>query len=407
MVPPVYSLPPDKLARAIEFAHSAYALHFGSVAYAIVVLAAIIRLGVGVRFRDWAERISKYRFVQALVFVPLFLGTYEIAYLPMHAIGQHLELKFGQSIQSWPSWLLDWAKAEALEIVVAAPLAYLLYVLMRRSPRRWWFYFWAAMLPLIFGAMYVEPVIVEPMFYQFEPLAKAHPELVGQLEKLVARGGLTIPPDRMFEMKASDKLNSLNAYVSGFGASERVVVWDTTLEKLGTPEVLSVFGHEMGHYVLGHIRNSLLWAVAALFVALWAGSRVLHWMIGGRSPVRDAGDWASAPLLLLIFVVFNFLGVRIGSDARRGARGIGSGGAVVPGDGRDRIGRTGHEFVYCVLALHTSSDCRSIRVRTAVRSVDERNTALREVTLARDPAGANPAQRNRRHRHAQQHDDGG
>ena len=115
--------------------------------------------------------------------------------------------------------------------------------------------------------MYLEPMIIEPLFYRFEPLAATHPALVGQLEKLVARGGLAIPPDRMFEMKASEKLNSLNAYVSGFGGSKRVVVWDTTLQKLTTPEILFVFGHEMGHYVLGHIRNSLLWLSLLLLVA--------------------------------------------------------------------------------------------------------------------------------------------
>src|SRR5260370_1702853 len=104
------------------------------------------------------------------------------------------------------------------------------------------------------------------MFFKFEPLATKHKALVDELEKVVARGGLAIPPDRMFEMQASEKVTSLNAYVSGFGASKRVVVWDTTLQKLTTPEVLSVFGHEMGHYVLGHVRNSMI--LGALFSLL-------------------------------------------------------------------------------------------------------------------------------------------
>jgi STE24 endopeptidase len=101
---------------------------------------------------------------------------------------------------------------------------------------------------------------------------------------LVARGGLAIPPSRMFEMKASEKLNSLNAYVSGFGGSKRVVVWDTTLQKLTTPETLFVFGHEMGHYVLGHIRNSLLWLSVLLLVLLFLGRT------SSRGSSR-AGDW--------------------------------------------------------------------------------------------------------------------
>ena len=180
--------------------------------------------------------------------------------------------------------------------------------MIRRSPRCWWLYFWLATLPIIVTVMYLEPMVIEPLFYRFEPLAATHPALVSELEKLVARGGLAIPPDRMFEMKASEKLNSLNAYVSGFGGSKRVVVWDTTLEKLTMPETLFVFGHEMGHYVLGHIRNSLLWLSLLLLVLLWAGSHIIRWIIarwGIQWRIRDTADWASLPLLLGIVAIFS------------------------------------------------------------------------------------------------------
>jgi STE24 endopeptidase len=158
--------------------------------------------------------------------------------------------------------------------------------------------------------MYLEPMVIEPLFYRFEPLAATHPALVNQLEQLVSRGGLSIPPDRMFEMKASEKLNSLNAYVSGFGGSKRVVVWDTTLQKLTTPETLFVFGHEMGHYVLGHIRNSLIWLSLLLLVLLSFGSHIVRSVIarwGTTWRMRETADWASLPVFLLMFAVFSFL----------------------------------------------------------------------------------------------------
>ncbi len=297
----VYSLPPDKLQRAIEYAHAGYWLHFASELLGIAILATIIFTGLAVKFRDWAEAASNRRFVQALTFVPLLLAVNDVLYLPANVYGQHLELRFEQSIQSWPSWFWDWTKTELLTLVCAVPLAVLLYAVIRRSPRRWWLYFWLATLPIMVGVMYLEPMIIEPMFYRFEPLAATHPALVNQLEKLVARGGLAIPPDRMFEMKASEKLNSLNAYVSGFGGSKRVVVWDTTLEKLTTPEVVFVLGHEMGHYVLDHILNSLLLLHAGLFALLWIASHL------ARRMVPDLGDWSSLPVLLLIAMVASVL----------------------------------------------------------------------------------------------------
>jgi STE24 endopeptidase len=304
-----YSLPPDKLPRAIEYAHAGYTLHFASEIYAIVILAAIVALGLSAKFRDWAEAASKRRFVQTLVFVPLLLITNDVLYLPANLYGQHLERKFDQSVQSWPSWFWDWTKGELIALVCAIPLAWLLYAVIRRTPRRWWLYFWLATLPIIVTVMYLEPMIIEPLFYRFEPLAAKHPALVDQLEKLVARAGLAIPPDRMFEMKASEKLNSLNAYVSGFGGSKRVVVWDTTLEKLTTPETLFVFGHEMGHYVLGHIRNSLFWLALLLLALLFLGAHLVRWILGRQGVkwrIRDTSDWASLPLLLLIFAIFSF-----------------------------------------------------------------------------------------------------
>ncbi len=305
-----YSLPPDKLKRAIEYAHAGYTLHFASEIYAIVTLAAILATGLSAKVRDWAERASKRRFVQALVFVSPILVVNDVLYLPANLYGQHLERKFDQSIQSWPSWFWDWTKTELIALVFAVPLAFLLYAVIRRSPRRWWLYFWLATLPIIFTVMYLEPMIIEPMFYRFEPLAATQPALVDQLQKLVGRSGLAIPRDRMFEMKASEKLNSLNAYVSGFGGSKRVVVWDTTLQKLTTPEILFVFGHEMGHYVLNHIRNSLIWLAILLLVLLFLGSYLVRWIIGRwgiKWGIRETADWASLPVMLLIVAVFSFL----------------------------------------------------------------------------------------------------
>ena len=310
MPPPhIYSLPPDKLQRAIEYAHAGYTLHFASELLSTAIMLGIIVTGLAAKFRDWAEAASKRRFVQALVFVPLLVITNDLLYLPANIYGQHLELKFDQSIQSWPSWVWDWTKSELIALACTVLLAYLLYAVIRRSPRRWWFYFWLATLPIIVTVMYLEPMVIEPLFYRFEPLARTHPELVDQLEKLVARGGLAIPPDRMFEMKASEKLNSLNAYVSGFGGSKRVVIWDTTLEKLSIPEILSVFGHEMGHYVLNHIRNSLLWLAVLLLVLLFLGSHLVRWTIGRwgtRWRIRGTADWASLPVLFLIVGLFSF-----------------------------------------------------------------------------------------------------
>jgi STE24 endopeptidase len=304
-----YSLPPEKLQKAVEYAHARNWVYFVGQIYGVAVLLAILSFGLGARFRRWAEAASNRRFIQAVIFVPLLLLTNDLLNLPLGIYGQHLELVFQQSVQSWPSWMWDWTKGELLAILLSILLAFILYGVIRRSRRLWWFYFWLASLPILFTIAFLEPFVIEPLFFKFEPLAKQHAELVNELERVVARGGLAIPPDRMFEMKASEKLNSLNAYVTGFGASKRVVVWDTTLQKLNTPEILMVFGHEMGHYVLGHVRNSLILAALFGLFLLYAGYHATGWLLrswGPRWHIHGVADWASLPALLLIASVFGF-----------------------------------------------------------------------------------------------------
>jgi Zn-dependent protease with chaperone function len=121
---------------------------------------------------------------------------------------------------------------------------------------------------------------------------------------------MDIPPQRMFEMKASEKHTTLNAYVTGFGATKRVVVWDTTMQQMTTPETLFVFGHEMGHYALGHIPKEAAIDLLLLLVLFYVGYRLATWLVarhGARWGISDLSDWASLPLLVLILSVITFL----------------------------------------------------------------------------------------------------
>jgi len=111
-------------------------------------------------------------------------------------------------------------------------------------------------------------------------------------------------------MNASAKTKSVNAYVSGLGATKRVVVWDTSLRHMTEDEILFVFGHEMGHYVLGHVLDGIIFSCCVLLIFLYLAFRLLHWMLarwGETWAIRGAGDSASLPALILLLAVFSFL----------------------------------------------------------------------------------------------------
>jgi STE24 endopeptidase len=315
-----YTLPPDKLAKAIAYAAARNRLHFIAVAYGILVLIALLAWRVAPRLRNIAEGATRRRILQAYIFAPLLLLTIDALELPISLYGHHLSLEFDQSIQGWGSWFWDWSKGELLTFALAGVAIWVLYAAMRRSPRRWWFYFWLASVPMVVFLMFIEPIAIEPMFFKFEPLAARQPALVAAIEKVTARGGLEIPRDRMFEMKASEKLKSLNAYVTGIGASKRVVVWDNTIEKMNTGQTLFVFGHEMGHYVLGHVWIGIGAALVGILIFLLVAFFAMGWTLerySTRWEIRGVSDWASLPVLLLALAVFGFLSEPVSSSFSR------------------------------------------------------------------------------------------
>jgi len=306
--PPIteYRLPPDKQAKADSLYVTRTTLFTVSTIAAIVLPLVLILLRIGPAYRNLAERLSGRRVVQALVYVPLLLLTMAVLSLPLDIYGQHVMREYGMSVQAWASWAGDWAKAQVLTSVIAVPLLLGMYAIIRRSPQRWWLYFWLLTLPVIVFLIFVTPIWIDPIFNTFEPLAQKQPQLVAPIERVLGRANLTVSRDRMFEMKASEKVTVYNAYVTGIGATKRIVVWDNTARDMTIPETLFVFGHEMGHYVLGHIYQLMGLMAASLFIAFWTSAIAIRALLARWGPawhVRDLADWASLPILILLLAI--------------------------------------------------------------------------------------------------------
>lgn len=304
-----YTLPSDLYRKAHRLSQIEFWGQIVSFLYSVLILVIVLRTRLAPKFRDWAERATGIRFLQSVIFAPLLIVTLDILGLPIDAAEHWIARKFGLSVQSWLSWFADWSKSALLVIVLAIFLVWLLYVALRRSPRHWWFYFWIATIPITIFLVFVQPVLVDPMFHKFEPLAQRDAPLATALEQMVQRTGETIPESRMFWMTASAKTNELNAYVTGIGASKRIVVWDTTIAALGTPQTVFVVGHEMGHYVLNHIPKGIAAGEAFLLVLFYLGYRWFESLLtrrGAQWGIRDASDWASLPAFLLVLTVLSF-----------------------------------------------------------------------------------------------------
>ncbi|MBZ5694213.1 MAG: M48 family metallopeptidase [Acidobacteriia bacterium] len=305
-----YTLPPDRYKKARDLSRINFRFAIISFLYGLIVLWLVLAWRIAPKYRTWAEKASSNRFVQALIFAPLLVLTVDILELPTGIYDNWVERKYGISVQGWRSWSWDWTKGELISAILGIILVSLLYWVIRKSPRRWWFYFWLTSLPIIVLLIFLQPLIIDPLFHKFEPLAKKDPALTASLEQLVQRAGQDIPPERMFWMGASEKSTALNAYVTGFGASKRIVVYDTTIVKMTTPQIVYVAGHETGHYVLRHIPKQIAFTAAAFFIFLYLGYRCIGWLLARRGvkwEIRGADDMASLPALLILLSIFGFV----------------------------------------------------------------------------------------------------
>jgi len=328
-----YVLTPEQRAKAIAFSRAEYILYFAAIALALAVYGFLWRSGFAVGLRNRVSRFSARHLVQAALFVSIFLLVVRALESPLdYYWGFVLEHRYGLSTQGIGSWVADWAKDLGLTGVVGILIAWVFYGLVRRSPRRWWLYFWFASIPITLAFIVVEPYVVEPLFYRFAPLEKTQPALTDRIQKMLGHAGLAIPRSRIYEMDASAKTKIVNAYVSGWGASKRLVVWDTTLEKLDSDQTLLVVGHEAGHYVLHHIPKEFAFDEMIFLVLFYVGylainkvialschserseesrtasrfqSEILRFAQNDR--IMDVADLASLPIVLIVLTVVVFL----------------------------------------------------------------------------------------------------
>jgi STE24 endopeptidase len=309
-----YSLPPDKLAKARTLNRIRLALDIGGSLWGLLFLWWLLSSRNAARLEHWTQRAARRRWVQGLLFFAIFIVITSLAGLPVDMIGHAASRHYGISVQGWGGWFGDQGKALALS-EIGIFILLLFNWIVRRWPRTYWLGIWLVTLPLMVAVAMGSPLI-EPLFNKYEPLEKNYPGLVAQLEKVVLRTGTEIPPSRMFLMKASLKSNGLNAYVSGVGPTKRIVVWDTTAGRIPDDEVMFIFGHESGHYVLHHIVKGLTLSAVAFFLVFWACAR-----IADRMAARETQRWGIDPqpdvpplatrtgfvILLLVVSVISFL----------------------------------------------------------------------------------------------------
>jgi len=311
------TLSPEDTARAVAYTQGGHWLILGSLVVSIAIGWIVIKTNWLGPARDWIEK-KKPRPVLASFVVALVYGVMSfVLNLPWAAYASwYREKHYGLTQQAFGGWLTEALIGAAISVVVSALLLMAIYALIRRARRWWWA--WAAAVTAVFVVLglVVSPILIEPIFNTYSPAPNG--PVRDAVVRLAEETGT--PSDKIYIYDGSKQSDRYTANVSGLFGSARVAMSDVMFQKgADIAEVRGVVGHEMGHYVRGHI----LWLVGMMIViataGFWLTDRLypLGRRLLGANRVGDIADPAGLPVVMVVLAVLGVLATPVMSSMTR------------------------------------------------------------------------------------------
>ncbi|MDY7098522.1 MAG: M48 family metallopeptidase [Pseudomonadota bacterium] len=252
-----------ELARAYTTGN--HWLILGGLIVSALVTWLIVKSGV----LDWAFRKISDRWQNLRVFVVAAIYTLVNAVLTLpYSIYTDWwrETEYGRTSQPLSDFLSQGAIGLFLSTLLGAVFFIGLYFLLRRAGSLWWAWAGGLVAATVSFMLLLSPVLIEPLFNDYEPV----PDGEVRDAILVMAAEADIPEDRISVFDGSRQSNNFTANVSGIGDSARIAISDVALGEASLDEVRAVTGHEIGHYVLGHVWRMIgllsILAIAAFFL---------------------------------------------------------------------------------------------------------------------------------------------
>lgn len=292
---------PQPTEKAISFYKGGQWVWAGSQIVSILIPLLILISPISTKMEKLAWQLGSGRLRAVVLFVAMTMLCSFLIRLPWSFGAGYLRLKsYGLSNQTPTAWLGDSLKSLAVMVVIQSFVALVVWgFLVIKFPRIWWLLTAAGTLPFLVAGVFLTPLLIDPLFNSFGPMKNK--ELEREILQLAERAG--VDQSRVFEVDKSRQTKAVNAYVTGLFGSKRIVLWDTLLNALPPREVKAVVAHELGHYVLGHVRWGVLLGGLSSFGGLYLLNRVLAWLIGNYGTRLNVPEMQSLRTLLLIAVL--------------------------------------------------------------------------------------------------------
>jgi STE24 endopeptidase len=248
------------------------------------------------------ERVGRRPLLGAAAVAAAISVTVAVVELPLSVWRHERAVDYGLSTQSLGPWLVDVAKATAVSAVFAAIAGLLALALIRRFPRRWWLPGAGLVIAAAVVVLYLQPIVVAPLFNRFEPLPPG--ELRSEVLRLADRAGVDV--GEVYRVDASRRTTAINAYVGGLGHTKRVVLYDNLIDDFPPAQVRAVVAHELGHVKHDDVPRGLLWVVLIAPAGTFLVQRLAERFARGALDGPAKPGPAALPAVILAFALVSF-----------------------------------------------------------------------------------------------------
>ncbi|WP_203364160.1 M48 family metallopeptidase [Bacillus sp. REN10] len=289
-----------------EFSKIKNFLFFLSTPLEWLIYFLVVLFGLSHRLEKWAQETVRITFWQTSIYL-FYLSVFTfVLTFPLQYISFHLSKVYNISTQTFSQWMKDELIDFWIGYGLMMILIFVMYELMKRFKKRWWLAAWTLFVPFTIFLMYVQPVFIDPLYNDFYPLKDK--QLEAKILSLADQAN--IPANHVYEVNMSEKTNALNAYVTGIGSNARIVLWDTTLNKLDEEEILFVMAHEMAHYVKKHIYIGIASYLVLAFIGFWLIAKIMESFInrkGEELSITNIAQLRTLPLILMMVSMLSFV----------------------------------------------------------------------------------------------------
>ena len=267
----------------------------------------VLSTRLSARMRDLAVRITRFKPIQTVLYWAQYVVITSILTFPLDCYeGFFREHYYGLATQTFGPWLGDQLKSTLVAIILGGILVTLLFGVVRLLPNTWWIWGSVVSIAFIIFSVLIAPIYVVPIFNKVSLLEDR--TIKDPILSMARANG--IPAKDVYEIDASRQTNRMSANVSGFGSTMRITLNDNLLRRGSPEEIKSVMGHEMGHYVLNHVYNGIIFFIIVITLAFAYFRVSLGWALGrwGRNwGISGVGDLAVVPLVFILGSVFFFV----------------------------------------------------------------------------------------------------